>query len=196
MALPFLIPYGLPFPHLRILQWNQTIKMKTTIAILFVVALAGCGAPALQVITNVYNPEDAAYIHEEGNAVIEGQGFLRTMVGEVRTCAGAKVYLIPVTEDSTERIYKLYGNINKGENSVNRVVDAPAQYYRDTRQTVCDAEGDFRFTGIPSGEYFVTTSIFWRVPQSTYYSSREGAHLMERIQITGSEEEHIRVLLH
>ena len=175
------------------------MKMKTTIAILFVVALSGCVPPTaltMKTITSKYNPDDAAYIHEDGNAVIEGQAFLRTTIGEVRTCAGTVVNLIAVTEYSKERIWSLFGNIDKGRNYINQVTDAPAQYWQDILKTVCDAEGDFRFTGIPPGEYFVTTAVLWQVPRSAYVSTNEGAALMERIQVTGSEDEPIRVLLH
>ena len=175
------------------------MKMKTTIAILFVVALAGC-MPAHQVIktTSVYNPEDGAYIHEEGNAVIEGQAFLRTTIGEVRTCAGSEVHLIPVTEYSTERMQNIYGNIHGGRSlSYRSTVDEPDPLYlQDIRGTTCDAEGDYRFTSVPSGEYFVVVGVWWQVPQSAYYSSTEGANLMKRIRITDSENEPIRVLLH
>ena len=173
------------------------MKMKTIIAALSVIVLAGC-VPTRQVIktTSVYNPEDAAYIHEEGNAVIEGQAFLRTMIGEVRTCAGARVYLLAVTEYSKERFRNLYGNINEGRSYVNNVDDPDPRYWKDWLHTVCDAEGDFRFTGIPPGEYFIAAGVWWQVPQGVYSSSTEGADLMKRIRITGTEGEPIRVLLH
>ena len=175
------------------------MKMKIIIVALSIIALAGCVSPPTAPIiktTSIYNPNDAAYIHEDGNAIIEGQAFLRTTIGEVRTCAGAEVRLIAVTEYSKERIRNLYGNIDGGRNYVSRSDDPDPQYVQDTLNTVCDAEGDFRFTGIPPGEYFVTTGVFWQVPRSAYSSSNEGAALMKRIRITGSEDESIRILLH
>ena len=170
--------------------------MKTIVTALFFIALVSC-VPTHQVIEtkSVYNPEDAAFIHEDGNAIVEGQGFLRTTIGEVRTCAGSKVHLFPVTEYSVERMRNIYGNVIAGRSLNNQSVDAPdPRYVRDALETVCDAEGDFQFTNVPRGNYFIATGVWWQIPGA--YNPLQGANLMKRIRIMGSEDEHIRVLLH
>ena len=171
------------------------MKTKTTIIALLFIAFTGCE----QVIetTSLYNPNDAAYIHEDGSAVIEGQAFLRTVIGEVRTCAGSEVLLLPVTEYSAERMWITYGNISGGRSLEDQKPDDPdPRYWRDALYSMCDAEGDFLFTGVPPGEYFITSSVWWEAPQSAYYSSTEGADLMKRIKVIGTDDEYIRVLLH
>ena len=171
------------------------MKKKIIIAASIVIVFTGCE----QVIetTNAYNPSDAAYIHEDGDAVIEGQAFLRTVIGEVRTCAGSEVLLFPVTEYSSERMWITYGNISGGRSLTNQRPDDPdPRYWRDALYSMCDAEGDFRFTGVPPGEYFITSGVWWEAPQNAYYSSTEGADLMKRIKVTGTDDEYIRVLLH
>ena len=172
------------------------MKRKNTIIMaLPIIALTGCEQVIVET-TSVYNPSDAAYIHEDGNAVVEGQAFLRTTIGEVRTCAGTKVTLFPVTEYSKERIQIIYGNIDGGRSmNYQKVNDPDPRYLQDTLSTVCDAEGDFQFAGVPQGEYFIISGVWWHVPRSSYYST-EGANLMKRIRITGLEDEPIRVLLH
>lgn len=137
-------------------------------------------------------------MHGEGKTTVEGQAFLRTMVGEIRTCAGAEVFLIPVTSYSSERMHNIYGNTTGGRNLLldRRVADEPdPRYWSAKRTTVCDAEGDFAFENVPDGQYFVATQVTWRVPTSQYSSRSEGGSLMKRVHVTTGQDS-VRVLLH
>lgn len=139
-----------------------------------------------------YNPDDAAYIHERGQSVIEGEAFLRTLLG-LRTCAGLTVRLHPVTDYTTERFQHVYdggGGAVSGrrfQQGKYGTLESEPRFYQDARKTVCRADGSFRFDGVPVGEYFVSAWVL-------DITERGGGVLMKRIHVT-TEDEIITVIL-
>ena len=72
--------------------------------------LFGCMPMTPVVMQNSFNQAEAEYIFQEGPHMISGQSFMRTNGGDVRTCAGMEVSLVPQTAYSTERMRLIYGN--------------------------------------------------------------------------------------
>ena len=151
------------------------------IAIIFLaMAVAGCTLPHPTVIPTLtpYDPIAASRIHEEGPNEIRGQAFLRQRGGGVVTCASSEVTLIPSTSYALERISNIYGVTTRAAQAY-RVADEPDPgYLRDIRTTTCDAQGNFSFSGVADGYYFVTTRVVWEVPSGYGYMSTQGGSVM------------------
>lgn len=152
------------------------MKLKLIITSLISASLlVGCGmTPQKQtvVIPVPFDEEQAKYIKEQGTASISGQAFLRQNGGGVVTCAGSDVRLIPVTDYAEKRMLVLYGAFNDSSTKMYlpsaRYVAFPpdydsVSYVEYTRKSVCDASGNFTFTNIAKGSYFLTTSVTWNV---------------------------------
>lgn len=114
------------------------------------VALSGC-AP-FETHEPIAAFDSSVYGLGPGDARIEGQGFLRTMGGEVRYAAGSKVYLMRATPfvDECVSISSGYGSTTCGDKLRSVVPSVQA-----------DGEGRFFFDHVPAGRYFVQTSVTW-----------------------------------
>lgn len=178
-------------------QPNVEIIMKKLLTITAAAfGLIGCAtAPAPKVsILSVFNPQDVVWAAGEGTSGVKGSAVLMTNNGSPRTCAGKEVALIPVSAYSTERMYVLYGsvpsfrqirgdNISGVYNPIQTINDTPAQYVATARKTKCDAQGNFEFENIPSGDYFVLTQVVWMTPFGNYSQSYNGGTLVDRITL-------------
>jgi len=109
-----------------------------------------------------------------GTSTIQGQAFLKTRGGQVRYAAGNTVSLIPVTSYSSE-IWQasLYGGMVNG-------VDGRWHIYN--RNATADGFGNFEFTNIPAGEYYIECPIFWEVP-GRYGLERTGAVVKKQTKV-------------
>jgi hypothetical protein len=95
----------------------------------------------------------------KGANTIKGSALLRTRGGEVRTCAGFPVRLIPSATATDSYIAKAFGSDEGG------LSHQPwrAQFGEYTRTTTCDAQGNFSFEGLPDGRYFAIAKVEWEV---------------------------------
>lgn len=157
--------------------------MNKTLLLIASLVLISCGPQTQKIEVSVpFDRSAAAYINKKGTAKISGQAFLRRRGGGVVTCAGQNVYLFPATDYANERMMGIYGTTGKGYRSAKSAGYNEAEsedYYSYNRQTTCDAEGDFEFSGVADGDYYVTASVLWQV--NDYYY--EGGNLMESVSI-------------
>lgn len=114
-----------------------------------------------------FDADEAAHIHVTGPNSVRGQAFLRQRGGGVVTCAGAGVSLMPDTAYARERIRKAYGP-SALEAAARRIIgvvleDPDPAYVAHIRQTTCDADGRFAFTGLVDGTYYIETEVRWTV---------------------------------
>lgn len=137
--------------------------------------LAGC-ATTPQARTTPFIESDYAWASRPGTGAITGQAFLVTRGGEVKVAAGREVLLNPVTPYSTEWFDRAV--------VAGMPLEPPDERFRKYHRTVVgDAEGRFRFTGLPAGDYYVASWITWEYRPGLYsggyaYSKatvREGA---------------------
>ncbi len=148
------------------------------------VMLGACVGTDLE-ITAPFVPAQAAYVAKRGAATVRGQAFMRQLGGGVVTCAGEKVQLIPATAYARERITKLYGKPDGGRINLYQgasMKNVPPAYLKYMRQATCDAEGDFEFTGVANGDYYLATRVVWMVPGS-YLA--QGGGVAKRITVKG-----------
>lgn len=153
------------------------------IFVLLASALASC-APAVDPTTSPFDQKEAAFVKNHGSAVVTGQGFMRQMGGGIVTCAGEEVNLFPVTKYSQERVTYLYGSPNGGTNSYKSIAPADPQYEVYQRKAQCDAQGNFKFSGVASGSYYVTTRVVWVAGE---YSLSQGGAIAKRVSVSGSQ---------
>jgi hypothetical protein len=148
-------------------------------------SLVSCASNAT--LTTPFDPQEASFINQTGASTISGQGFLRTMVGEVRYAAGSEVFLIPATKYSTERIGQIYGNSKCAVFGKNFKNDDPR--YKDfTKTTKANGEGRFSFTSLAAGDYFVVTSVYWQIPGNIF---PEGCGIYELVRVGSGEKKEV-----
>lgn len=126
--------------------------------------LAAC-APQPQIInlSSTFDPAEVKFILTDGDATITGQAFLRQSGGGVVTCAGSTVYLTPRTKYAEERSQHIYGSTLGGlfRGVLPKFVPDSSEYHELIRTTQCDAQGDFEFSNVPAGKYYVGTWVQW-----------------------------------
>lgn len=147
-------------------------------------AIGGCAVPAKKVqLTSQFSYDEAIKKIAPGKGTVKGSALLRQNGGGVVTCAGNEVSLIPVTGYSYERIVAIYGSSESGyATSAPMFEGVDGEYKRAMLTTRCDAQGYFKFENVGSGDFFVTTSVLWKVQ----YAMNGGA-LMQRVSISGDE---------
>lgn len=138
--------------------------------------LTGCVAtPTVIEISSVFDPVEAQNQIDPGKGSISGTAFMRQRGGGVVTCAGNDVSLVPSTAYARERLAHIYQGTPKSDaTSVRSARDyrmnpqefspSPAAYKNLVKATICDAQGNFEFTDIKDGDYFIVTSVYWETP--------------------------------
>lgn len=123
-------------------------------------AYAGCATPLflresaprfVKMQTKFDYSEHEPYA-KPGENSIRGQAFLSQQGGGVVTCAGSRVLLLPATSYFREMIRHLVAGSEP---------EPPETTYPSLkdmiRKTQCDAQGNFSFSNIPDGAWFVLT---------------------------------------
>jgi hypothetical protein len=116
-----------------------------------------------------FNPKEVSYINETGSNSLTGQAFRRQRGGGVVTCAGETVTLTPAGPYARERFSQIYGSVSGGSFSFIQhagAVKGDPRYHSMVKTTMCDAEGDFEFTNLADGDYYVAACVRWTVGDS------------------------------
>ena len=111
--------------------------------------------------------------------MILGQAFLLTQGGDVRTCAGRNVTLvpdIPYTEEVTSAL-------SAGDTDI-RNRDSRIALYRRIKR--CDAAGRLRFAGLPAGKWIAATQVTWDAP-TPYGPALQGGLVFGRVDTTDGD---------
>lgn len=175
--------------------------------------LAGCGQaptrpspvkPTLPTeplkLSSNFQAQEAKDLIGDGSGLISGSAFMRQRGGGVVTCAGADVLLIPATTYAAERQRVLFksslnpgsvvyrSSINYDYDSIVRKFDPdPAEYHNFMRRSVCDAQGNFAFSNVKDGRFFVVTSVVWTI--GTY--TPQGGYLATAVDVRSGKAERL-----
>ncbi len=130
-----------------------------------------------------------------GSNIIQGNALLRTVIGEVRTCAGYEARITTVTPYSTERVRIIYGTESQGYRDAygaNLEFDPKNDHYDAVagRRTTCDSAGNFEFRNVADGEYFIITQVIWQIP-GQYVATTQGGVLMMKVSVSGGETKRV-----
>lgn len=171
--------------------------MKTTL-LLVIILLAGCSSQEYR-YSLVYQPRVEWPLDEykkieqhQGSNIVTGQCFLKTRGGDVKTCAGNKVYLNPVTSYSKQFVdVVIHQYTGRGV-----VLEPTIPDYRINdflEETVADADGRFKFYNVPDGEYYLYSSVLWEA--GTGYQGKleqQGGWVLKKVSIvTNNRNEYI-----
>lgn len=140
-----------------------------TAGLIALFAIAGCAQPYH--MKTKFEPGSTDWAKGDGTATIEGQGFMMTMGGTPRTCAGRRVTLTPATA------YTIELTSASLKPFVSTIVHDPNEVI-PTRATTCNVRGEFTFRNLPAGNWIVLTSALW-VAGVGRYSSVEGGLIFE-----------------
>lgn len=161
--------------------------LRLCVVAVFPLTVAACAIPV-----SVYQRQ-APFIEDEylasakaGTGKLTGQAFTKTRGGDVKYAAGNPIVLNPITTYSTE-----WFNVLVKQNIPMSTPDQRAFKY--VRTVTADGMGNFEFTGLPAGEYYVVTSIFWEVPGPNGLSTT-GSNVGEKVVV--KEGETAKVVVH
>lgn len=175
-------------------------------SVILAIVSSGCQYTHQITLQNDFVASEVSYIHEEGTNAIEGNAFIRKRNGDVVTCAGREVSLIPAGEYARERMRSLYGSDSRmgygfGFSFLSiradglpaarfsglapKISAAPAGYAEHQRRTLCDSDGRFEFANLPAGGYYVTTTVMWNAPG---LGGAKGGPLMHPVVFESSDE--------
>ena len=119
------------------------------------VASSDCALSDASVVHTPLVLSDFAAWGGDGPSNLHGQAFLKTVGGDVKTCAGESVLLLPATPYVDELIAKESAGVS--ENADSRLISF-------SRKTICDAQGNFSFARLPAQRWYVLTEVTWGVP--------------------------------
>ena len=163
--------------------------MKTSILLLALAVLAGCG-PQVRTVTlkESLNKAQAERLMRPGKNTIKVNAFLRQSGGGVVTCAGEKVALIPATEMAQEIIRARYGDVNGGyvnyyDANMLRFANITQDYMTAQKESVCSSDGRVTFANVASGEFYVSTQVTWKTAQGAV----QGGRLSKLVFVDGGE---------
>lgn len=160
----------------------------------FLGACATTTAPPIT-LTSSYSPY--AHMVRPGQGGISGNALLRTVGGDAKTCAGFPVQLMPDTPYVRERMTHIYGNAERGYGAPGRQFSPPNSHYQTEagQRATCDAQGNFEFSNIEDGSYYLVSIVYWGVPTGGQFStiSQQGGSLMQRVTVSGGRT--VRVVL-
>jgi hypothetical protein len=145
-------------------------------------AMSGCAMPVYTPPPQLQRPEfpaaEYAALPKTGNATVTGQAFLKTRGGTVKTGAGNKIFLEPMTSYTTFE--------HNHRNSYLTLTDPRARQY--IRDTVADASGRFTFKNIPDGSYYLLGQVTWEAPTGYKFAMEtQGGWIYKTITVNNGE---------
>lgn len=154
---------------------------ETLIALVVASALVGC-AQKPYVIQNTYDPSEYQWSNAKGTASILGQAFMRTVGGDVKTCAGAPVFLVPDTR-YVEEIVRA--------GAEGKTLPPHEQLSSFAKQTLCTLDGSFEFRDLAAGRWFVYTAVSWKAPAINLfgdpYLQEQGGIIFTAVNLTDGQ---------
>lgn len=178
------------------------MRSATLVVPILLIALAGCETddiappPAGPVAVFHIAPfvaTDYNWASAPGTAAVSGDILLRTVGGDVKTCAGLRVALVPSGPYADDFVRTMFGNNAQAflpAGSGLSLMAAHNQMEAIDRHTICDAQGHFQFTGLPPGAYYVVGAVVWERPNLVGDSVSqvvEGGSLMQRVELAAGE---------
>ena len=143
--------------------------MKGIVAVVLALALAGCATPRPATTYSAFIPEQYSVLPTSGTGTLTGQVFMRTQGGDVKVGAGSQVLLLQQTGYSRQ-FYHAYLRGERYPGMDPRAISAG-------RHTLANASGEFTFTDVPPGAYYVVSQVTWGAP-TRYGLSQQGGEII------------------
>ena len=167
----------------------MTLAFRHACSAAVVVLTAACAAPTPPAppaqMTAPFNAADVAWSLAPGTATVEGRAAVPAGGSAAHTCAGSEAQLVPAGIYATEMMRMVFGNDTRGyvtlASSPRYPTNIPADFPRSIRRVGCDADGRFRFEGVPAGRWYVFSNVIWRSGGGE--TAPEGGALMQRVEV-------------
>lgn len=158
--------------------------MKQLVCIFLVLSLVSCASRVK--LTTTFNPENLEWVKKKGKYRVSGESFAMTIGGTPKTCAGKWVYLIPVSDYSSEIMMKAYKSTEMGKRTDKGYVieNIDPQFDEYTLKAQCSSTGQFSFKNVPKGEYFLESKFQWYV--GGQYSTFQNVAVMRKVKVEKS----------
>jgi len=146
--------------------------------------MSGCATPAPPAqMTLPFKPSDVAWSMASGSATVEGTAAI-SAGGEVHTCAAGEAQLFAAGAYAAEMMRLVFGSDVRGYARVG-LARYPTNVADDFQTTVrrarCDADGHFRFDGVPAGRWYVFSNVIFRGAGGE--QAPQGGALMQRVDV-------------
>jgi hypothetical protein len=123
------------------------------------IVLVGCAQTRpVKPISAKFDPAEYSPYQASGPGTIVGQGFLRQKGGGVVTCAGSKVLLVPATA-FTREVVQIF--VTGWQPDMSNLTGLRAE--GAMRESMCDAQGNFRFESLAAKQWIVMTEVKWAI---------------------------------
>ena len=144
-----------------------------------------------------FDPQAVAWSKRPGTNTIAGTAELFAR-GQTKTCARLEVRLVPDARYTRERVAMLYGTATEGfvdAAKARSVQERPGAavdpaYARSHKVATCDAKGQFAFTQIADGTYYVLAPVVWHKAGT---QTTDGGFLMQRVNVKGGETKRLHM---
>jgi hypothetical protein len=155
------------------MKYKKSKLVATAISSIFCLVVSGCAQQAVQLPVSL-DVDAAKKQLIKGNNQINGsilyepdKGHAFAYPDTMVSCEGREVTLMPYTDFAREWALKYYGvpvtntayrlaNRGKAPNII-----GSDQLFALTRKTQCDEKGQFRFSDVSDGEYFLIAKVRW-----------------------------------
>lgn len=155
---------------------------KLWISVALACTLSACAIPQQQAPVARIPFPTAEYdaLPKTGTGSLAGQVFMRTVGGDVKFGAGSDVYLVPVTSYSKQWYAESYIAGRPMENPDPRASQGQLI-------TQADGNGNFSFSNIPPGNYFLSSTVRWQAP-SQYGLLPQGGVVAKIVTISDDKQ--------
>lgn len=156
-----------------------SFSLKATALTLAMSMMAGCISQPASQPRPPFPVAEYSALPTSGTGIVDGQVFMKTVGGDVKYGAGSQVVLNPITSYSEHwyhTIYEIHAPIQDGD-------PRQAAYIRTTR---ADGSGNFQFTEVPPGRYFLSSEVRWQIPNQ-WGLSNQGGQMTDRISVTNGK---------
>jgi hypothetical protein len=168
------------------------LTRKYLLVIFISLVMVGCAQQIT--LMNQFDEASALKALQAGKNTIKGSALIKQNNGGSVTCAGTSVRLIPVNAYSIERFQYIYNNTDRGftrqmfANQASPFANDNPAYRQAVKETVCDAQGFFKFENIADGEFFVLSAIQWNPTGGIVL---QGGSLFRKVAVKGGETKEV-----
>lgn len=165
-----------------------------------ILLLAGCAtvapAPPRQInISTAFDQSEVQWFKTKGNGSITGQAYFQTVGGQPRTCAGGRVTLYPHSTYIDKLTVAVFGNTTSGYVPIYQMnfqvnPRSPSATSEYAMTAACDAQGNFSFTDLPAGSYYVLAGVVWTIPGENMMPP-QGGELMRSVTLGAGESKRV-----
>ncbi|MBQ4802129.1 hypothetical protein J8L88_04620 [Aquimarina sp. MMG015] len=139
-------------------------------------------------IKSEFIEENVKWFNNEGSSSIKGIAKFKSKNGDIGFGKDFRIELNPYSAYTKERLNHIYENDDSAyvyiEDGIPKFVPDPEGYH-NTRKAMCNEKGEFEFTGLPAGEYYVIAFMLW---------DETGGGIMQHIKLSDNETRVIEMI--